>query len=144
MIARVLEETDVPPHALEVEITESLLMENTEDAISTLKAFRTMGLNISLDDFGTGYSSLSYMNRFPISMLKVDQSFVSNIGISSDSSAIVKTIIAMAKSLNLEVIAEGVETEDQLNFLDKLDCDIVQGYYFYRPESADEVAKHLK
>ena len=144
LIARVLEETDVPPHALEVEITESLLMENTEDAISTLKAFRTMGLNISLDDFGTGYSSLSYMNRFPISMLKVDQSFVSNIGISSDSSAIVKTIIAMAKSLNLEVIAEGVETEDQLNFLDKLDCDIVQGYYFYRPESADEVAKHLK
>jgi diguanylate cyclase (GGDEF)-like protein/PAS domain S-box-containing protein len=144
LIAGILDENGLPPHALEVEITESLLMDNTEDAISTLKAFRTMGLNISLDDFGTGYSSLSYLNRFPISMLKVDQSFVRNIGDSSGSAAIVKTIIAMAKSLNLEVIAEGVETEDQLNFLDKLDCDFVQGYFFYRPEPADQVAKYLK
>lgn len=123
----------LPPSQLEIELTESLVMADVERAINTLRQLKALGLKISIDDFGTGYSSLSYLKRFPIDVLKIDQSFVRDITQDEDSATIALSVITLAHSLRLQVIAEGVETEDQLAFLRDHDCDQMQGYYFSRP-----------
>jgi len=133
MIARVLQETGCKATCLELEITESVIMDDPESATETLKKLSDMGVQLSIDDFGTGYSSLSYLKRFPIHLLKIDRSFVSDITTDPDDAAIVKGIIALAQSMKLKIIAEGVETTEQLEFLRKQQCDYMQGYYFSKP-----------
>lgn len=132
-IAAVLAETGLEPQSLEIELTESLLMQDIERSIDILQRLKAIGLQMSIDDFGTGYSSLAYLKRFPIDLLKIDQAFVRDIETSLDDTAIVKAIISMAHSLGLRVIAEGVETEAQCNFLRLNMCDEIQGYFFSRP-----------
>jgi len=124
--------------ALELEITESAVMKSPERAIVMLDKLNRMGIRISIDDFGTGYSSLSYLKKFPVNMLKVDKSFVRDLTEDSDDAAIVSAVIVMARSLGLRVIAEGVETAEQLRFLTNLDCEMMQGYYFSNPVPAGE------
>lgn len=109
-----------------------------------LQELKAMGLSLAIDDFGTGYSSLSYLRRFPVSKLKIDRSFVREVAVKADDAAIATAIISMARSLNLKVIAEGVEDEDQMSFLRALHCDEVQGYYCGRPQTADRLADELR
>ncbi len=130
--------------ALEMELTESLLMNNAEETIATLNALRDTGVQFSIDDFGTGYSSLSYLKRFPINSLKIDQSFVSGLADNRDDAAIVAAIISLGHSLGLKVIAEGVETVGQLEILREMDCDEMQGYLFSRPVPATEMTHMLQ
>lgn len=132
-VARTLADTGLSPQLLEIELTESLLMSDIDGMTETLEHLHELGIGISIDDFGTGYSSLSYLKRFPISVLKIDRSFVEHLTVDSDDAAIVTTIVNMARGLGLKVIAEGVETKDQLAFLRSLDCDIMQGNYFSPP-----------
>ncbi len=132
-VASVLSKTGLDPACLELEITESVLMQDAEASINMLRALKEMGLKISVDDFGTGYSSLSYLKRFPIDILKIDKSFIRDIAVDRDNSAIVTAITALARSLNLSIIAEGVESRGQLSYLRKEKCDRVQGYFFSRP-----------
>jgi EAL domain-containing protein (putative c-di-GMP-specific phosphodiesterase class I) len=139
-----LEESGVDSERLELEITESALMKNPEEAGSILRSLRELGVKVSIDDFGTGYSSLSYLKRFPVSILKIDQSFVREIVNSSDDQAIAEAVIALAKGMNLMVVAEGVETEAQLKILKVLECDKVQGYFFSRPISPDAIASFVE
>ena len=143
MIRRVLMESDVEPKMLELEITESCVMEDPEEALSTLQAFHDMGIRIAIDDFGTGYSSLSYLKRFPLDVLKIDQSFVADVPNDEDDAAIIDTIIAMGHRLKLAVIAEGVETEAQAEFLREHGCDNAQGYLYDRPMPAEELLSRL-
>jgi EAL domain-containing protein (putative c-di-GMP-specific phosphodiesterase class I) len=126
---------------LEIEITESVLMTDIEETMVVLRAFKDAGLRIAIDDFGTGYSSLSYLKQFPVDYLKIDRSFVANIHTDGDDAAICAAIVAMAKKLNLMVIAEGVESEEQLFFLREQGCDQVQGFLFAKPMQADELAR---
>jgi diguanylate cyclase (GGDEF)-like protein/PAS domain S-box-containing protein len=142
-IADVLEETGLDPTCLEIELTESLVMKDVERAIGILRDLKSLGVHISVDDFGTGYSSLSYLKRFPIDVLKIDQSFVRDITLDPDDAAIVASIISLAHSLRLHVIAEGVETEEQLAYLRQHRCDEMQGYYFSRPVPALEFGQLL-
>src|SRR5208282_6324064 len=121
---------DINPTLLKLELTESMLLENIEGTISTMNSLRDIGIRFSLDDFGTGYSSLQYLKRLPLTQLKIDQSFVRDIAVDSSDKAIVNTIIAMAQSLNLDVIAEGVETEEQRQILQSNGCTQYQGYLF--------------
>lgn len=144
LISKVLSDTGLDPHYLELELTEGLVMSNTNSAIATLNCFKEMGVHISIDDFGTGYSSLSYLKHFPIDYLKIDQSFVRDITTNPDDAAITTAIINMAQGLNLKTIAEGVETADQLAFLRLHSCDVVQGYYFSKPVPATEFADILR
>jgi diguanylate cyclase (GGDEF)-like protein/PAS domain S-box-containing protein len=130
--------TGLPPHRLEFEITESLAMENPQAAIETIDAMHAQGVAFSIDDFGTGYSSLAYLKRFKVSKLKIDQSFVRDIASDEDDRAIVATIIALAQHLGFTTIAEGVETQEQLDYLRLHGCEKVQGYFFSRPLLADE------
>lgn len=143
MVTRTLQKTGCKAHWLELEITESIIMARPEEAANTLKILAGMGVAISIDDFGTGYSSLAYLKRFPIHSLKIDRSFVLDIATDPDDASIVHAVIALAHSLNLQVVAEGVEDEAQLKFLREHDCDLVQGYYFYRPQLPDEVLKKI-
>jgi EAL domain-containing protein (putative c-di-GMP-specific phosphodiesterase class I) len=140
----VLAATGLESQFLEIELTETVLMKHIESTAAVLQRLRERGVRVSLDDFGTGYSSLSYLHRFPIDSLKIDQSFVSQIRVESDGSAIVAAIIAMARSLKVRVIAEGVETSAQLAFLRGLSCDEAQGYYFSRPVAAAVFADYVK
>ncbi len=137
-IAQVLSEHGVAPERLKLEITESALMENAETTIAMLNRIKETGVKISIDDFGTGYSSLSYLNRFPIDTLKVDRSFVSDMTSGTENREIVRTVIALATTLGLDTIAEGIETEEQLQLLRKLGCDYGQGYLFSRPIPKDQ------
>jgi len=139
MVSRVLHETGCHATCLELEITESIIMENPEMAAETLHKLSDMGVHLSIDDFGTGYSSLSYLKRFPINTLKIDRSFVRDITTDSDDAAIAKAVIALAHSMKLKVIAEGVETVEQLDFLRAQRCDQIQGYYLSRPLAAAEM-----
>lgn len=144
MVQDVLSETGVDPSKLEFELTESMLMVDAEQTIDKLHGFRALGLTLSIDDFGTGYSSLNYLKKFPIQTLKIDRSFVHDLGCDSDDNAIVKATIAMASSLNLKVIAEGVENNAQLNALKAYDCQEAQGYYFAKPMSSQAFMHYMQ
>jgi diguanylate cyclase (GGDEF)-like protein/PAS domain S-box-containing protein len=142
-IKAILARTGMPAHALELEITESLLMGDTEKLMSVFESLTELGLRFSLDDFGTGYSSLSYLQRFPIGNLKIDRSFVSGIPGNRDSVALTQAIIVMAKALNMSITAEGVETEAQRDFLAEVGCHEMQGFYFSEPISAAAFERFL-
>ncbi|GAB3548463.1 hypothetical protein GCM10027343_28870 [Noviherbaspirillum agri] len=132
-IKSVLDETGIAPHLLELELTESMMMNDVEHAVMLMHELKGLGVHLSIDDFGTGYSSLAYLKRFPIDLLKIDQSFVRDITVDPDDAAIVLSIISLAHSLRLKVIAEGVETQAQLAYLREHGCDYMQGYYFSKP-----------
>src|SRR5829696_8558363 len=138
-VIRILEETGWSPKYLELELTESSIMQNAEFAAGMLTRLKNMGINISIDDFGTGFSSLGSLKRLPIDALKIDQSFVREATTDPDDAALVMAIITLAHNLRLRVVAEGVETEDQLRFLQLLRCDEIQGYFFSRPLPADKL-----
>jgi diguanylate cyclase (GGDEF)-like protein/PAS domain S-box-containing protein len=137
MVKGVLDETGLDPQYLMLEITESTIMENIEETIGTMNSFRDLGVGISIDDFGTGYSSLNYLNRFSVDELKVDQTFISQLS-DADNCKVVNAVIALAHELNHKVVAEGVETDEQLEFLRSNNCDEVQGYFFSKPLSAKD------
>ena len=144
IIKKILEETGLEPQWLELEITESILMKNLEFSIHMLNKLRTMGIHVSLDDFGTGYSSLNYLKLLPIDTLKIDKSFMDNITIDAKDEIIAKAIIELAHKMGLEVIAEGVEYDEQFNFLKQHKCDKVQGYLFSKPVPSEEFEQLLK
>jgi diguanylate cyclase (GGDEF)-like protein len=144
VIRKTLTKSSLDPSLLDLEITEGTAMHKADSAIHILKALKEIGVKLSIDDFGTGYSSLSYLKHFPLDVLKIDRSFVKDVEVSPDSVAIVRAIIAMAKSLNFAVIAEGVETEQQLEFLKVNGCDAMQGYYFSPPVPAREMTRLLE
>ena len=143
IISEVLEETGLDAKCLELEITESNAMQNAENTIYTLRELKALGVRIAMDDFGTGYSSLNYLKRFPIDTLKLDQSFVREITTDPTDAAIATAVIAMAHSLNLKVIGEGVETEEQFAFLHKQKCDYIQGYLFSPPQAVENLETYL-
>ena len=143
-VVKVLEETGMAAHYLEIELTESLVMTDVDLAVGILTDLKEIGVQLSIDDFGTGYSSLSYLKSFPINTLKIDQSFVRDITIDQDDAAIVASIISLAHNLRLHVIAEGVETQEQLSYLQRHRCDEMQGFYFSGPMSADETEMMLR
>ncbi|HLL16334.1 MAG TPA: EAL domain-containing protein, partial [Pyrinomonadaceae bacterium] len=135
-VTQIIEETKINPEGLKLEITESAVMDNVETATQMLKNLRALGIKLSIDDFGTGYSSLSYLHRFPIDTLKVDRSFVVNMSEDGENVEIVRTIVSLAQNLGMNVIAEGVETKEQLAALRKLGCENGQGYFFSKPVNA--------
>lgn len=143
-IAYILDKNGVSAKYISLEITESMLINDIEKTVETLTKMNEMGIEISIDDFGTGYSSLSYLKRFPIQTLKIDRSFVRDIVTDKNDLAIVTAIIAMAHSLEMKVIAEGIETKDQLKLLREKGCNHYQGYYFSRPVEAEKNRKFLK
>ena len=143
-IADVLAQTGLDPRLLEIELTETMVMQDGERMIDMLHAIKRLGVQIAVDDFGTGYSSLSYLKRFPVDRLKVDRSFVKDIATDTDSAAIVKTIVALGHNLGLKVVAEGVETDEQIAFLSLNGCDELQGYHFSKPVSAWRLRKLLE
>ena len=136
-VARVLDSSDLAPAMLELEITESMVMDNPERAIQTLRQLKSMGISLAIDDFGTGYSSLGYLKRFPIDNIKIDRSFIKDIPRNNDDAIITRTIVDMTHNLRLRAVAEGVETEAQMAFLRQHGCDEMQGYYFSRPLAED-------
>jgi diguanylate cyclase (GGDEF)-like protein/PAS domain S-box-containing protein len=143
-VHRVLRETKVDPGLIEFEITESLLMHDPEGAARTLASLKQSGVKLSMDDFGTGYSSLGYLKRFPIDTLKIDRSFIRDISTDADDATLTRAIILLAQNLRLKVVAEGVETEDQLSFLKANGCDEMQGYLFANPTDAEECGRMLR
>jgi EAL domain-containing protein (putative c-di-GMP-specific phosphodiesterase class I) len=143
-ILQILNETGISPHQLELEITESTIMDDIDAASMTMRALHCSGIRISIDDFGTGYSSLTHLKRFPINTIKIDRSFVRDITTDSDDAAIVGAIISMAHNMELNVIAEGVENEEQLEFLRKLHCDEIQGFLFSPPVPHQEAGELLQ
>jgi len=144
LIRRVLHETGLAPQYLELELTESLLLSSADVTLSVLQELKALGLKLAIDDFGTGYSSFSYLRQFRVSKLKIDRSFVRDVAVNLDDAAIATAIISMAKSLNLKVIAEGVENEAQMLFLQARQCDEIQGYYFSKPLAVDKIADKLQ
>jgi len=138
-VQRVLADVNLPPRNLELEITEGVFMHNEENTLAVLQQLKSLGLHLSIDDFGTGYSSLSYLKRFPIDKLKIDQSFIRDCHKNDEDKAIIKTIISLGKSLNLSLIAEGVEEESHVDFLRGLGCDEIQGYWFSKPVLAGQL-----
>jgi len=142
VVKQILADTGIDPQYLELELTESMLMSDAHGTIQKLHDFREMGVTLSIDDFGTGYSSLAYLKKFPIQALKIDRSFIKDLGIDGDD-AIVKATIAMAQSLNLKVIAEGVESRNQMNLLTDYECQEVQGYLFAKPMCSDDFERYL-
>ncbi|MDQ5942058.1 MAG: hypothetical protein QG572_871, partial [Pseudomonadota bacterium] len=144
LVRRTLDEAGLEGSALEFELTESMVMHDVENAIATLRELKQQGVALSLDDFGTGYSSLAYLKRFPIDALKIDRSFVRDIDSEPDDAAIARAVIAMAHSLDLRVIAEGVENDSQLGLLRQYGCDDFQGFLFSRPIPAEEFALLLQ
>ena len=143
VLRRTIQDVAMATEFLELEITESMLMKNADQDIAALHALSTMGLRFAIDDFGTGYSSLTYLKRFPIDILKIDKTFVRDITQNADDAAIVKAIIMMAHSLGIQVLAEGVETREQAEFLREQGCDLAQGYYFSPPLPGKEIPRLL-
>ncbi len=142
-VASALKETDLAPGLLELEVTESMLMQSVETTLKTLFQLKDSGVRLAIDDFGTGYSSLAYLKRFPLDTLKIDRSFIKDLPRDAEDAAIAKAIIAMAQSLRLAVVAEGVETSEQLGFLQQHGCDLVQGFLFSRPVPSAEIPNLL-
>ena len=142
-IANLLQEFKLPPRCLKLEITESVFSDNIEAAVGLLTQLRELGVQLSIDDFGTGYSSLSYLQRFPIDTLKIDRSFVTQMMENEENLAIVRTIVALAQNLGMDVVAEGVETEDQLRLLRKLECENGQGYLFSTPLGGNQLEQFI-
>ncbi|MGE7601481.1 EAL domain-containing protein [Peribacillus sp. NPDC097675] len=143
-VISLIENTNINPFCVELELTESMIMPNAQDSVRKLVTLKQHGLKLSIDDFGTGYSSLSYLNKFPIDTLKIDQSFIKNSSNYKDDSAIVIAIITMAKTLNLEVIAEGVELKKHVDFLKRQKCDIIQGFYLSKPLPVSDLQEFLE
>ena len=142
-VEQVLAETNLDPSLLELEITESTIMHHPEQVIDVLKKLKSMGVRLAVDDFGTGYSSLNYLKRFPIDLLKIDAEFVRDVMTDPDDRAIIRSIIALAKSMRLQVVAEGVESKEQEDFLREEGCDFIQGYYVGRPLDGDEFEQRV-
>ena len=138
MVRNVLQQSRLSAGSLDLEITEGMLMQRTEDNVATLKQLSGMGVKLSVDDFGTGYSSLAYLQRFPVDALKIDRSFISGIDQDRNHTALVGAIISMAHSLHLNVLAEGVETPEQIRFLQSHGCRSAQGFYYSEPVPAAE------
>ncbi len=143
-VMEVLKQSGLPPRRLELEITETLLLEKSSQVLATLHALRALGVRISMDDFGTGYSSLSYLRSFPFDKIKVDQSFVRDLGANRDAQAIVRSIISLGKGLGVIITAEGVETEEELHCLRVEGCHEGQGYLFSRPRPNEDIVKLLQ
>ena len=143
-IAAILEKTGLDARRLTLEITESLVMEDSAEAIAWLNSVKSLGVRFSIDDFGTGYSSLSYLKRLPVSTLKIDRSFVSDLGGLSGNASLIESIIALASSFGLGVVAEGVEERQQVDFLEQRGCHLLQGYHFSRPLPSEEFMVLLK
>jgi len=143
-VRRAIQQSGVAPHVLEVEITETVLMQDLDRTMSALVELTQMGVNLSVDDFGTGYSSLAYLKRFPLDTLKIDRSFVGDLTPGSDNEAIVAAILAMARTLGLKVVAEGVETEEQAKLLSEAGCQVMQGYYYSRPVKPEVLARLMR
>jgi EAL domain-containing protein (putative c-di-GMP-specific phosphodiesterase class I) len=135
-VRRALADTGVAAKYLEIELTETAVMSDPEESVDILERLSRMGVVVSVDDFGTGYSSMSYLRRFPIDKLKIDRSFITNVMTSADDASIVQAIISLAHGLRLKVVAEGVETAEQVTFLQRLGCDQYQGFYFSKPVNA--------
>ncbi|HIK05633.1 MAG TPA: EAL domain-containing protein [Trichormus sp. M33_DOE_039] len=144
IVRQTLEETGLPASYLELEVTESFLMGDIQHSVKTLKQLRELGVWLALDDFGTGYSSLNYLKSFPVNMLKIDRSFVQDVTSNSDSAAVTHAVIALANSLQLKITAEGIETQEQLEYLQKHGCQEGQGYYFGIPSPAEKITDILK
>lgn len=144
LVKDIVKETGIDPNTLELELTESLLIDDLELTLEVLNSLRVMGVRMAIDDFGTGYSSLNYLKQFPVDMLKIDQSFIRNLPENTDDAQITRTIISMAHNLGLGVIAEGVETQEQLKFLQQTKCEEVQGYLFSRPLPAKQLIEFSK
>ena len=142
-IRDILRQTGLAPGSFELEITESVAMGNMESTIETLWKLNEASIRVAMDDFGTGYSSLAYLQRMPIQLLKIDMSFIREMDRNPDDQTIVKTIIAMAHTLNIEVIAEGVERVEQLDLLKSFGCDLAQGFLFSKPVPAEEFTRLL-
>jgi EAL domain-containing protein (putative c-di-GMP-specific phosphodiesterase class I) len=138
LVTRALGDSGLDPHLLDLELTESSVLEDSETLIAELAQLRMLGCEISIDDFGTGYSSLRYVKRFPVDRLKIDQSFIRNLPRDPNDVAIVRTIMSLGHSLDLSILAEGVETEEQRAFLAAEGCDEFQGYLFAKPMSFDD------
>jgi EAL domain-containing protein (putative c-di-GMP-specific phosphodiesterase class I) len=143
IVKNALDDSGLYPGHLVLEITESLMMENAERHIKTLHELKELGVDLSIDDFGTGYSSLSYLTRFPVDELKIASSFVTNIHEDPEHAAVGRAIIAMAKSLGLRVVAEGVEKEGPLRFLTEKRCDLIQGYYYSKPLAKEQLPEFV-
>ena len=144
MVEGIIRETEIESGTLELEFTESVIMERADKTINTLRSLKEMGIQLSIDDFGTGYSSLNYLKHFPIDRIKIDRSFVTDVNRSNDDAAIVEAIISMAHSLNLKVIAEGVENNGQMDFLFARECNEVQGFYLAKPMTSEELTDILE
>ncbi|NQD95033.1 EAL domain-containing protein, partial [Pseudomonas sp. CrR25] len=144
LVRQVLTETGLAPRLLELELTESQLLDNVENIIATFQQLRDLGVKLAIDDFGTGYSSLSYLKRFPVDCVKIDQTFIRDLSPGGEDAAITRAIIAMAHSLELKVVAEGVETQAQMDFLKAQHCDEIQGYLISPPIQAADFAALLK
>jgi len=144
IVQRALETSGLPSHLLELEFTESVVMNHTDGTLATLRALQKLGVRLSVDDFGTGYSSLSYLGRFPVDVVKIDQSFVRRLQEDPEHATLVRAVIALARTLSLRTLAEGVETREHLAFLREHDCDEAQGYYFSRPLHPDDCVTFLR
>jgi len=144
VVCRILAETGIDPGLLELELTESMIMRDPQVAAATMHQLKNLGVSLALDDFGTGYSSLNYLRRFPVDALKIDRSFISDVAVDPSAAAVTTSIIAIAHSLDLQAVAEGVETREQLNFLRNCRCDSLQGFYFSRPLPAEEFVVMLQ
>jgi EAL domain-containing protein (putative c-di-GMP-specific phosphodiesterase class I) len=144
LVAEIIQDSGVVPHSLAIEITESMLMENIDVAIETMNRLRDMGVHIHIDDFGTGYSSLSYLHSLPINALKIDRSFVKKLTAKGDNQEIILSIISLARSLNFDVIAEGVELNHQLEQMKELECRFGQGFIFSEPMQPGDIDAWIK
>jgi EAL domain-containing protein (putative c-di-GMP-specific phosphodiesterase class I) len=143
-VRQALTETGLAPEYLELELTESMIMRNPDQAAETMRQLKGLGVHLALDDFGTGYSSLNYLRRFPVDSLKIDRTFISDVAVDASSAAVATSVVAIAHSLGLKAIAEGVETDEQLEFLRNCRCDAFQGYFFSKPLPPEEFAELLR
>jgi EAL domain-containing protein (putative c-di-GMP-specific phosphodiesterase class I) len=144
LVSKILKNVELPAKYLELELTESLLIEDIEHVVDTMYSLKDMGIKLVIDDFGTGYSSLSYLKQFPVDKLKIDRSFISEMASNQNDAAIVKAIINLGHSLNIEVLAEGIENEFQKDFVISHGCDYAQGYYYKAPDTADKIFEFVK